>query len=256
MKKKYLIITFTLVISSNAVAGPGLTSIDKHVIAGDQAMRQHNYAIAESNFLVAAKNGDSDAEMMLGKLYLQGTKLDYAKAHYWSNKAARKGNAGALLNMGLIYREGLGVNADQDKALNYFQQAAYAGQFKSNRYIGLYFSEHGDAKRAVSYYQKAADQGDITSQFYLGQAYQYGKGIKQDFELAKYWYEKSASRGDIIASDGMTGLASLYEHGDGVPIDVARAKELYKNAARTGNTFAIEQLKRLSEKNDIERNLQ
>ncbi len=245
MKKINLATALIFAVSISALAVPGLTSTNKHVIAGDQAMRQHNDMLAESNFLAAAKYGDTDAEMMLGKLYLEGSKLDYAKALSWSRKAADKGSAGALLNMGLIYREGLGVSVDQNKALSYFQQAAAVGQFKGNRYIGLYYAEHGDATRAVSYYQKAADQGDITSQFYLGQAYQYGKGTGQDFALAKRWYEKSAFRGDIIASDGMTGLASLYERGDGVPRDETKAKALYQQAAKTGNTFAAEQLKRL-----------
>lgn len=75
MKKINLVTVLIFTVSINALAVPGLTSTDKHVIAGDQAMRRHNDGLAESNFLAAAKYGDTDAEMMLGKLYLEGSNI-------------------------------------------------------------------------------------------------------------------------------------------------------------------------------------
>ena len=214
----------------------------------EEARRAHDDVRAAQNFHAAAQAGNAEAQMRLGALYLEGgpdLPPDYESARLWSLRAAAQGNGGALLTLGILYRKGLGVQADKELALDYFRKAEKAGQFKAPRYIGLYYQDQGDDAKAVACFRQAALAGDITSQYYLGQAYEKGKGVAADFAKARTWYATAAARGDLIASDGMVGLAGLAEKGAGEPRDPVKALRLYRQAATLGNANAKTALTRL-----------
>ncbi|WP_319498540.1 tetratricopeptide repeat protein [uncultured Cohaesibacter sp.] len=200
-----------------------------------------NLAGAIALYEKAYAGNEPNAAEQLARIYLEGGEglaADYDAAREWAERSVDAGETRGLLYLGKIWMEGLGVSADLDKALGYFQQADKAGDMKAARYIGLIALERGDDAAAVQWFAKAAEAGDITSQYYLGRAYQTGKGVAQNFAAAFRWYGIAASRGDLIASDGMVGLASLYEKGEGVPADQAKARALYEKAAALGNTAA------------------
>ena len=159
---------------------------------------------------------------------------------------AEAGDTRALTDLGRAYLYGDGVEIDTVLALSYFQQADAAGDMKAPRFLGLIALESGDTAEAAIWFAKGAENGDITSQYYLGRAYQTGEGVEQDFALAMQWYETAATRGDLIASDGMVGMASLYEAGQGVEVDLDRAIALYTQAAGLGNETAQAALDRIS----------
>jgi uncharacterized protein len=196
----------------------------------------------------AAEAGSTDAAIQLARLHLEGGKglaTDYGEARLWAQRAADEGDSRGLLYLGRIWMEGLGVAADTEKARGYFLKSDVEGDLKAARYLGLIDKAAGEAKSAAEWFKKGAASGDITSQFYLGQAYQTGDGVEQDFALAMTWYAKAAERGDIIASDGLVGMASLYENGQGVAVDKDRAIALYRKAAVLGNKAAMNALERL-----------
>jgi TPR repeat protein len=58
----------------------------------------------------------------LGSLYHHGQ--DYAKAYEWYEKAASKGHATAMTQLGLLYENGLGVAQDYAKAREWYEKAA------------------------------------------------------------------------------------------------------------------------------------
>jgi TPR repeat protein len=198
----------------------------------------------------AAAEDVPEAEMQLARIYMEGGEsvaVDYEQARFWADKASEAGETRGLTYLGKIWMEGLGVTADSDKALAYFKQADAAGDMKAGRYIGLIAQASGDDETAATWFLKAASAGDITSQYYIGKAYQAGAGVMQDFVAAMAWYQKSADRGDIIASDGMVGEASLYELGEGVEQDLDKARMLYQQAADLGKEAAQAALDRLAE---------
>jgi len=49
---------------------------------------------------------------------------DYAEAMTWYRKAADKGNATAMYNVGVLYENGFGVHMDTDKAIEWYKKAA------------------------------------------------------------------------------------------------------------------------------------
>lgn len=135
------------------------------------------------------------------KAYHRG---DYTTAlHEWE-QLAKKGNAAAQYNLGLLYANGQGVPKD-------------------------------DAQ-ARQWYEKAALQGHAEAQVSLGSLYDYGRGGPQDFRMAVRWYRRSADQGNELAQ---RRLGLLYERGDGVPKDYVQAYMWYKLGAASGGKTAV-----------------
>ena len=57
----------------------------------------------------------------------QGVKRDYIEAMRWYRKAADKGAAIAMFNIGLIYENGRGVKRDYAEAISWYRKAAAKG---------------------------------------------------------------------------------------------------------------------------------
>ena len=81
-----------------------------------------------------------------------GTKRDYEQCVYWYQKSADLGNPVAINNLADKYEHGLGVPLDLDMAIGLYQQVV--GQV-------------------------------IAADLSLGRMYLEGRGVEQDFELAR-----------------------------------------------------------------------
>ena len=75
------------------------------------AQERGDHDTARKEFLVLAEKGDANAMISLGLMYHtgEGTKQDYEKAMDWYLKAYSKNKGDALNNLGVMYRDGLGV---------------------------------------------------------------------------------------------------------------------------------------------------
>src|SRR3989338_8989298 len=60
-------------------------------------------------------------------------------------------------------------------------------------------------------------------------------GVPQDFETAKYWFERAAEKGNVSA---IYNLGCLYYGGDGVARDLVKAAEFFRVAVAKGNLDA------------------
>src|SRR5215472_6762814 len=71
-----------------------------------------------------ADNGDPQAQLSLGSLYISGTGVtrDLAKAAKWHRKAAEQGLAKAQLRVAYEYADGLGVKADHYEAVRWLRR--------------------------------------------------------------------------------------------------------------------------------------
>ncbi|MGG4604003.1 tetratricopeptide repeat protein [Paenalcaligenes sp. Me131] len=76
-----------------------------------------------------AKDGVAVAQASLGMVYSDGKDLpqNYEQARYWLTLASDQDYALAHVQLGFIYLQGLGVDADQAKALEWFNKACTAG---------------------------------------------------------------------------------------------------------------------------------
>ena len=76
-----------------------------------EAEDRGDYETARKEYQALADQGDTKAMITLGMMYHtgEGTKQEYTKAMDWYLKAYAKKNGDALNNIGVMYRDGLGV---------------------------------------------------------------------------------------------------------------------------------------------------
>jgi tetratricopeptide (TPR) repeat protein len=109
---------------------------------------------------IEAGTAGADEELKLGKHYDYAK--DYARAREWYEKAAAKGDATAMTNLGQLYHYGRGVAQDYAKAREW--------------------------------YEKAAAKGDATAMTNLGFLYQGGEGVVEDWAKAREWYKQAYAK--------------------------------------------------------------
>jgi TPR repeat protein len=88
--------------------------------------------------------------------------------------AAEAGEAWGMIDLGAMYRDGLGVAKDE--------------------------------VQAVSWFRKAAEAGNALGMASLGWMYEKGLGVERDYAQALSWYRKAAGAGDERAVNRLKEL--------------------------------------------------
>lgn len=104
---------------------------------------------------------------------------------------AESGDAESQNDLGVIYRDGLGVERDYKVAAIWFRKAAGQGLAFSQTSLGVMHEEGQGVPRdyheATRLYQAAASQGDAFAQLNLALGYAKGQGVEQDLTRANAW---------------------------------------------------------------------
>jgi hypothetical protein len=129
---------------------------------------------------------------------------DFETARREYLEAAKDGDSNAQNNIARLYRQGLGGAVDLKRALYWYSKAAHAGQVNAETSLGDMY-ETGDAgaidlSAASSWYHRAAVSGFFIAQLSLGQMREVGRGVPQDSVIALAWYTLAA-RADINPSN-------------------------------------------------------
>jgi len=125
--------------------------------------------------LVNAEKGQSNAMLNLGFLYEEGIGVarNFSKALEWYQKASDAGEGEAAMRVGRCYEIGIGTAADMGKAVAGFEKAAALGHVPALiRLAGVYLNGHGapkDENRGFGLLSKAAEAGDGDAMFDMGQ---------------------------------------------------------------------------------------
>ena len=194
-------------------------------------------AIRDCAIALAADPGNPRLAFMLGRALDLAERFTEAEAFY--RQAAQSGYADALYNLGLMYRTGRGVPADDQVAAGFYFDSAMQGSLNARKALASLY-EHGwgvpqsDAEM-LHWLNLAAADGHARSLDYLGTLYRTGKAVPQDYERAFELYGIAAG---LQNSNAIANLARLYREGKGAPKDPARAIELYDRATQLGNAFA------------------
>ncbi|KAI1464009.1 HCP-like protein [Daldinia caldariorum] len=129
---------------------------------------------------------------------------------------SQKGDFKASFNLGRLYYEGQrGLERNVDLARRYF--AAVTTMYwrtKDGRPVDQ------PKPQLEKYASKAAG--------YIGRMWLRGEGVRQDFKLAKGWFERGIKHGD---AQSQWGLGIMNLHGLGIPKNVSKATELFKASA-------------------------
>lgn len=122
----------------------------------------------QSALLVAAREGDADAQFRLGRAALLDptrSREDADEALGWIRQAANAGHHGAMVQLGKLYRNGVGVAQNYTLAHKWIVQAALAGDAEGMLELGrLYRSGIGvepDLMQAYAWFNRAAAAHNI-----------------------------------------------------------------------------------------------
>ena len=201
--------------------------------------------------------GDIDGTYYLGYAYEHGIGIaqDYKKAFDYYSRVTKSESTDladqyainlANTAVGLLYVEGNGVEADTEKAIEYFTAASDNGYAKASYYLGQIY-ENGldvdrDYEKAMEYYLIAADADYAPALNQIGYMYYNGFGVDVDFASAVYYQKLAALQGYAIAQ---VNLGFLYENGYGVERNLETALSYYEMAADSGYEGAMEAVVRV-----------
>ncbi len=120
---RYATVMLALVVV--LVAAPAWADFE----AGQEAHDRGNYATTLKKLRPLAEQGNAEAQLFLGDIYLNGLGVsqDYAQEIRWYRLAAEQGYAGAQYNLGFMYVMGRGVQQDHVQAYLWFNLAAAQG---------------------------------------------------------------------------------------------------------------------------------
>ena len=133
-----------------------------------------NEELAEEFGLGGGQDGEDPAELYQSARQLALAKDgDLIKAAALLTQAAEYGFAPAQYNLGKAYRDGTGVEVDQEKAAHWFERAAKQGLAKAQRHMGTRYAEGEgvteDEVQSIVWLSLASDQGLVTAQRSLNQ---------------------------------------------------------------------------------------
>jgi TPR repeat protein len=228
-----------------------------------------------------ANAGNSNAQYDIGAMYQNGRGVAASRdsAIEWYRKAAAQNNQKAISRLNLIqsnelrfnktlalagggdmesqydlgnmYMEGIGVDIDKAKAVNWYGKAAAQGYEKAQYKLGLIYYEESSPERdiplAFTFFNEAAEKGYPAAQYYLGKMFASGQGVKRNYEAALQWYSKAVDGGFNDARREMIDIAELREDkpADKSPEPVKTAipaKPATPNRQKEGREYSYEDL--------------
>ncbi len=247
-----------------------------------------------------AQKGNAEANYQLGSCYENGwgDNKDDGKAAKWFGHAAQLGHSKAFAKLrplaeekcdleaqyqlGLCYKNGLGVQRDYSLALKWLEYAAqklhrgalkdlginFSHESQALYGLGLYFFEgrggKKDIDRAIELFRRAAEDDNEDAKYYLGLCYKNGWGVELDRNQAVKWFSVAVTQGQLkafyelqsFATDGDAeaqceiGDCYYYGHIEDVGRDLAEAVKWYTKSAEQGYAAAQYSLGECYAKND------
>lgn len=147
-------------------------------------------------------------------LFWDATVEDKKEALSFCRRAVNLGDVEAIVDLGLAYEKGWGLDKDIKKASELYQKALSYG-----------------CKSAEIWLEELKPE----IQYQRGVACMEGKMCPRDFVLAREWFEKASEQGHV---DATCRLAELLQNGLGGKVDVKRAISLYEQADAGGSVSA------------------
>jgi len=119
---------------------------------------------------------------------------NFASAFEEFKPLAEQGNAEAQLYLGKMYMMGQGVLKDQDQAAKWFKASASQGNADAQFFLGAYYLlPHRNIPEGVKWLRLSADQGQQDAQLLLGKSYLQGdKDLPRDPVQAEMWLSLAA----------------------------------------------------------------
>lgn len=203
-----------------------------------------NMTRAAGRFLEAAALNHPRAMLILGDMHLDsvGVPSDAGEALTLYRRAAELGDVEALTAVGLVYADGLGVRQDYAEAARWFSKATDRDSW-ANYYLGkMYLQGVGfaqDVSQAYPFLHRSAEMGNEEAMGALGGCYLFGWGVTPDRNEAIRWLRKAAEKNN---RDGIRYLGNALVGPERSAEDVREGLSLLTNAAEMGDPIAADNL--------------
>lgn len=166
--------------------------------------------------------------------------LDHAFSQGFLDQSGEELGADGLYWIAFMHNMGLGLDRDEEKALDYYTRAAEMNSIqgmKAAAYLALEKQLNKSMRDfAIEMYEKAAGKNDSGSMYSLAQLYYFSYPFEPDYELALSWFNTAAEQGH---AESMYWLGMMYQAGEGTQADSKQAFEWYSRAVELGNTDAM-----------------
>lgn len=152
-----------------------------------------------------AERGDTHAQHLMGQLYRDGLLLipDSQKAKHWLSQAAIQGLPEAQYALGKLLLSDDWEVRDTDEGIRWLKQAAENGSHFAAYRLGKEYLEgnavNKDTTRAADWFTKSAEAGNQYAQYMLGKLCLTGQGLPRDQVQAMAWLSRSAAQGNQYA---------------------------------------------------------
>jgi hypothetical protein len=164
---------------------------------------------------------------------------NYPRAFDLAITFAGRGDAPSMRLLGQMYSAGLGVDANQEEAAQWYRLASQAGDIEANFLLATMILDGAFVERneeeAASLLQTATAEGHTDSKQMLAMLHLEGRGVERDLNRGAQLMREAAEEGNVTA---IYTLGILYAEGAGVRQDTREAYEWFDQAARRGNTEA------------------
>jgi len=167
--------------------------------------KEKRFGEAFEIWLELAEKGSADAQNNAAVSYRngEGVEKNDELAVFWYGKAAEQGHVKAMTNLGICYKKGAGVERDADKAVALFRRAAEMNHPAAANSLAIAYEEglsvEKDAAQALKWFRRAAELGHAYAPFAVYEYLRGGIGEERNFAEALLWCRVSAARGNSDA---------------------------------------------------------
>jgi TPR repeat protein len=121
-----------------------------------------------------------------------------------------KGYAKCKTVLGFVYSYGLGVEPNESKAINYFQEAIDEGEVEASYNLGTLYLKQKEYKKAIKYLEPIANTV-AKSSYNLGLIYLYGWEVDRNYSMSLDYMKQASSLGYTKADEVIKYLESQIE---------------------------------------------
>lgn len=208
---------------------------------------------AIKHYSLAADAGLKEAQFALGLIYHPdlGLRPQHQNAITFLEKAANQDHLLASAMLSVIFDQKTSIFFDKSKAEYWLDKAQQLLKLKDEHscsaeelFALALINEPNDLKKSIDYYEQVVklDNNRVLSSIalvVLGNFHRQGKGVEQNFIIAREYYKKAAALGCCIA---LLKLGLLYKEGVGVKQNYSEARKYFEKAAISGCGAALSNL--------------
>lgn len=196
--------------------------------------------------IIGAELGNADAQNQLGDAYFDGIGIeqDYAKALEWYLRAAKQGHGIAQYNVAYAYANGIGTQKNTSEAIKWYGKSADQGIALAEYILAKMLIDgqyiEQDITKGLDLLQKASDQGSDLAQYDLGTIFLEGKIVLPDVNKGISFLILSAEQGNKDAQFNLGLVCSSIPEPN-----YTSAEKYLREASFNGHFKAMFELSRL-----------